>query len=451
MEVFSVLSTMKYFRNLFFILFFSNVICSVLHAEEQLITDVYTHDNDTSFRYSYIYNQGQMRVEMKYYQDGVNWLPLSQTEWVFKNNLCATHIEQTYKNSGWETTYQIAYTYDGEKISSETHSIFVSSIATPIRRVDYSYSQSLPDRKTVYSLSGMQETMIEQSDYTYTESNRLQSITQTLFNAGAATHQYIFKHTYNSRNQTDSILLQERTLPDEAKNSELITYNYISGSDLVRFQRNQRWNPATKEWINTQKLHCEYIGDRLVRETYQKWDIQFWRNELCYDYSYSSEGLLSAKTMSKSIYQQWRSIISIDYSYLPEPGECHIEAKYDFWGGVMGEYVSTYIPFLFNGEMVQKKAKTIDFAYQPPGTTTNDMAIAITIYPNPSDGIFYFDTQQHNVLSWTVCDVDGRVLKSQMQTYYSGIIDITDLKKGIYILSAITDKGVVSQKLVKNK
>ena len=442
---------MKLFRNLFLILFFCNTAYSFLCAEEQLITNVYIHDNDTNYRYSYIYNQGQMRVELKYFRLATNWVLFSQTEWIFENNLCVKHIEQEYKNHKWENTYLIEYTYKNERIISEKHFVYVSEVATPVRLIDYAYSPlSLLHRKTIYSYSGSQEIMVEQNDYTYTDSNNLQSATQTLFDTDmTAAHQYIFTYTYNSRNQTDSVLLQERVLSEDIENKKLTTCQYVSGSNLIRFQRNQQWDSERKEWINTQKLHYEYADNRLIRETYQKWDAQFWRDELRYDYIYDSYGSITAKTTSKSIYQQWRNVMSITYSDFQQTQPCYMEAKYDFWGGNMGEYVSTYIPFTFNNEIVIKKAKTIEISYQPDKLTSNDSILTFNVYPNPSDGIFYFDIQKYDISSWSVYDTNGRMLKNQTQPQMSGIINLTDLRSGVYILKANAGKGEIYRKLIK--
>jgi hypothetical protein len=71
------------------------------------------------------------------------------------------------------------------------------------------------------------------------------------------------------------------------------------------------------------------------------------------------------------------------------------------------------------------------------------------VYPNPSDGIYYINTQEYGVQSWVIADLDGRTLKNHVQSISSGVIDITDLPKGIYILKVITQTGQFTQKLIK--
>jgi len=74
----------------------------------------------------------------------------------------------------------------------------------------------------------------------------------------------------------------------------------------------------------------------------------------------------------------------------------------------------------------------------------------IRIFPNPSDGIFYFDTQKHNVKFWILYNSQGTAIKEMSTLNYSGVIDITEMPKGIYILKAKTQNEVLTQKLYKN-
>jgi len=73
----------------------------------------------------------------------------------------------------------------------------------------------------------------------------------------------------------------------------------------------------------------------------------------------------------------------------------------------------------------------------------------IPVYPNPSDGIFYINTRKYIIKSWTVTDLSGQMIKSQIQSFLSGVIDITDVPKGIYILHVSTTDEQFIQKLIK--
>ena len=73
----------------------------------------------------------------------------------------------------------------------------------------------------------------------------------------------------------------------------------------------------------------------------------------------------------------------------------------------------------------------------------------IRVYPNPSDGIYYFNMEQYPVQSWIVTDLAGRLMRSNLQSGSSGVIDITELPKGMYVLKVITKNGQLTQKLSK--
>ena len=74
---------------------------------------------------------------------------------------------------------------------------------------------------------------------------------------------------------------------------------------------------------------------------------------------------------------------------------------------------------------------------------------SIPVYPNPSNGIYYIDTQNYDVESWSVSNLNGQILAKQIQSAQSGVIDITDFPKGIYILRVETAKNQLIQKLIK--
>ena len=439
------------FNLLVLLLFFGSGFHSTLFAgNEQLVTAMYINDNDTSFRYVYHYNQEQKRVETKYFQSGTNWIALSQIEWVYENDLCTKQIERKYQNYNWIDTYLIEYAYSNGQLTSEIHYKYISSVETPHFKTEYIYSPLLSQERK-YSYSGSWN-LTEDINYTYFPNENIQTISQNTYNENIVPSQYILTYTYNDRQLTDSILLQEREIPSgEIKNKTLTTFRYTTSNDLIQSQRSQKWETAGDFWVNTQKIDYEYDNNKLIYETYQKW-TQSWTNDLRHNYYYDAGDVLVVKTTSKSIYQEWRNIISVIYSDFQIDKPSFMEAKYDFWGGNDGEQVSTDMPFLFNNEMIIKKGKSIRISYLPTDdTTTSDKkSITFNIYPNPSDGIFYFDTQQYNVLSWVILDLNGRILKHQMQTQLSGVVDLSDVNSGVYIFKAILADGELHQKLVKN-
>lgn len=53
------------------------------------------------------------------------------------------------------------------------------------------------------------------------------------------------------------------------------------------------------------------------------------------------------------------------------------------------------------------------------------------------------------MVSWTLSDLSGKLLKKQVQQENFNVIDITDLPNGIYLLRAITSDTEYNEKLIK--
>jgi hypothetical protein len=212
----------------------------------------------------------------------------------------------------------------------------------------------------------------------------------------------------------------------------------------------------TSTWENTQMIDYQYTDNsQLLSETYQRWNSMFWENDIKYDYQYDSNNLLLKKTISTPIYNDWRGLLSVNYSNFTMNKANDVTSTFEFWGGNTGSLTTSYIPYMFNDVPSIQKGESIHISYLPVDDTglftpvDNNTLKYIPVYPNPSDGIYYINTQNYNIKSWTVSDLKGQVLKIQIQSFQSGAIDITDFPKGIYILRVTTQDEQMIQKLIK--
>jgi len=57
--------------------------------------------------------------------------------------------------------------------------------------------------------------------------------------------------------------------------------------------------------------------------------------------------------------------------------------------------------------------------------------------------------KKHEILSWSVYDLKGQLIRSHVQRYNTGVVDITEQQNGIYILRVETTMGYQQQKLIK--
>ena len=75
--------------------------------------------------------------------------------------------------------------------------------------------------------------------------------------------------------------------------------------------------------------------------------------------------------------------------------------------------------------------------------------IGIFIYPNPSEGIFYYKTSDHSILSMNVIDLTGKIVIDKSNLSEEGTIDLSGYSDGIYFFSIITTSRKFIIKMVK--
>lgn len=73
---------------------------------------------------------------------------------------------------------------------------------------------------------------------------------------------------------------------------------------------------------------------------------------------------------------------------------------------------------------------------------------AISVYPNPSNGVFTVEMNMDGKVTIEVYDVFGKKIKSVDQTAAKYILDLTDLPKGIYMLNVISNGKRTSKKII---
>lgn len=85
--------------------------------------------------------------------------------------------------------------------------------------------------------------------------------------------------------------------------------------------------------------------------------------------------------------------------------------------------------------------------------SNNETAVAaISVYPNPvNDIINVVNTQNVNVNSITVTDLNGRIVKEAKYSNTSNVqMNVSDLSSGVYMMNIQSDKGSSVKKIVKN-
>jgi hypothetical protein len=111
---------------------------------------------------------------------------------------------------------------------------------------------------------------------------------------------------------------------------------------------------------------------------------------------------------------------------------------------------ATNITRIFGDAGVQAKSSVIEFQSEPE-IDTNPNYNAISIYPNPSDGVYYFD------LTEEATDTQIQVLNLLGEQVFSGVlkgkqenkIDLSNLAQGCYLVKLSNLENTTTQKLIK--
>ncbi|MEW6467457.1 MAG: T9SS type A sorting domain-containing protein [Bacteroidota bacterium] len=85
--------------------------------------------------------------------------------------------------------------------------------------------------------------------------------------------------------------------------------------------------------------------------------------------------------------------------------------------------------------------------FDPTGVGIDEqLRLEVSIYPNPSNGIFTLQTNQFGI-KMDIYDIQGRLMYSEKLGEFKSAIN-TNLSKGVYLLKLTSSEGSFSQKLI---
>lgn len=420
-----------------------------------LIREIIAHENDSVFRYTYLFDDFKNKVvENKYFVNDNNVSnPLSRTEWIYDKQNCLLQRKQQWKNSGWETTFLIESEYlDNVKVKEK-----LTTVSNNVEQIEKTVINNYVNGKllSVKSNKGAEaDQKIQQlSQFIYDNANRVRIMqidgNPDMENQIKQKLQYIYSEITGKLDSLISFDIQ--TTEETKKQLTLFFYDKSTGNPALQIQK--KWNGITGKWENQAKSDFIYNqGGVLIQEIYSHHSGFFWIANTRYDYVFDSQGLLQSKIMYQPIYRQWRKIYTIEYSQIENNQPNLMESKHNFWGGNTGELVDNYIPYYFNDQISIMEASSMEIKYTTDITVVTNSVFEtgwLKIYPNPSNGVFYINTQNYYIESWQVFDLRGTVLKSEYNRIRTGVIDLTEFPDGMYMIKALTnDNQILKQKII---
>ena len=86
-----------------------------------------------------------------------------------------------------------------------------------------------------------------------------------------------------------------------------------------------------------------------------------------------------------------------------------------------------------------------------PEDGIEELNSSLLLYPNPVKDKIYIETQTlTQTLTIEIYDVYGRCKKQSAVSYQPSVIDVTDLKSGVYFVKVITENGEAIKRIIKN-
>ncbi|GAB1415498.1 hypothetical protein MASR2M117_09040 [Paludibacter sp.] len=412
--------------------------------------------NDSVFKYTYFYNENnQKTVENKYlFHDGVT-MPLSRTEWVYENNNCTIQRDQAWVNGGWKNVYDINSAYNNGLKSMEVFETYHNNIPKVEKTNMYNYNSDKLTSIKMYKGSVSEQNLNTNIQNTYNVDNK---ISQQVFEYKLTDSPDVvisYKYHYNVDGRLDSMMVLKKQ--DALMVNEFLTtylYNKSNGNLLVQTQK--KWNEVLNKWENLAKNEYEYdVDNKLISEVYSHFTTLFWTVNSKYEYHYDNAGLLNEKILYQPLHREWRKIYTISYQNIENGRPNLMQSKYNFWGGETGQFVKNYIPYYFNNEMSIIQADKLELKYIMETLILTNFELEknkLKIYPNPSNGVFYVSTENEYINSWSVYDTHGKIVKRNINEYKTGVIDLTELPDGVYLIQANTeDNRMLKQKVLINR
>lgn len=422
---------------------------------KNIVSEIILTDKDTTFRINYLYgNQQNVVLETKAFKQYSTWKNLRQTEFYYSNNAIIKQVDRIWSENIWVDNHCIDFIKQKDELI-ESSSQFVNGVKSEYKQIIYKYSDTLLIQKR--ELHKINQVWVTQYIYDYQYENKQLLISNyKYFVYNSLGSNFRNTNTYNEDGTLHSVLEESGSNEQNLRPVRLSTWYYQPYTLLLSSQRSKVWKNSLSTWENESMTAYDYNSNKqLISEVFYYWRTMFWEKTANFNYQYSPEDKLVSKEQNEPIYNQWRNTISINYKDLIEDNSQFIESTMGFWGGSKGSLVSSYIPYSFNNEIAINKAKQIKItrsAYNSIKTVQdrqNPIGGTISIYPNPSDGIFYYSTSDYNVNSWSVFTSNGIKIKLNESVLSSGVIDLTDIPKGVYFFVANTAEKILVQKLIK--
>lgn len=426
-----------------------------------LVTQIEITKGDSTYLYHYIYNiDNEKNIETKYVKIADRWIRQHQIEWIYNNGLCSEQRMRTWaEDAGWNDYYIVTYHYTNRQKDTETHEV-ITADSQKINKLKSHFTYNgmglLTKRKDMY-WQDHQWKSSQEIIHSYDANQKPKRTDYFVYENSTSPYHQLLTYDYRTDGLLDQTTITQQQTDGTWLNIEKTNYYYNPNTDTKTSEIIKKWDTTYHMWKNHKNIRYQYNDiQKITTEIYQYWAGAFWKNDIRYNYLYNPKGKLIEKQTYLPIYEEYRMVSSVSYTDFLHDKASLIQSRYNFWGGNTHQLFSTFIPFQFNATMQVENASLIKISYTPfdnTGVVTNNFSKqfdVVSVYPNPSKGIFYFQTDGLRAYSWMITDLSGKIIQQKNNLNGSGMIDLGDYKEGIYLLQVFTPQGIKVQKLIKN-
>lgn len=434
----------------FFLIFFSMLVFAA--EKKMLVSEMKISREDSTLKYTYIYNnKGLLVSETKWMQVNDQWTKQTQKEWFRTDGLPASQIFRVWKTDNWVDNFKISFQAI-ENGYTETRFNIVDKTEIPVLKIE----SIKPDDKTSlqkqFVFLNNQYVLSEFKTSYFSGKSLPDSMRTEIFYPAEKAVVYKTNFTYNTDTTAHRVELLLLLQNGKWQRETLSAYSYKPVSKKPATLQNYTWNEKTSNWENETRIDYSYSDTgNLLQETYWLWQNYHWERNMRYGYTYSAKSY-TEKIILNPIYQDWRNTGSVVYQPMNNYENLDIKSVYGFWGAKKGEMRSDFIMVPFNDEVLAVYGQQIQLTYVPffdTSATNPDIADGFRVYPNPSNGVYYIQHNSAEKVDWKIMSISGSVLRSSAENSTTFLVDITDFPAGVYFLSLNSQRGKVTQRILK--
>jgi len=404
----------------------------------------------------YQYNQqGLLITETGQYQQDDNWITSGQCRYTYdENNNLQTKLHENWGSWPREMFSKYTYTYDSRNNLLiefvENKSCDNTWVNNRQEIMTYDENDNLTTHLSKYWIPSCDDVCVGEwiddglSIFTYDANNNV--LTRFIQNWSLFYMWINISHytwTYDSNNNILTELYQTWANDNSGWiDKVLYTYTY--------YPNNNRQTELCERYTNGSKEESTYTYDtenNLINQLTKTWKNGNWVNSSRINYTYDSKD-----NMLSYLREKWNNTWINDLQKLwtyDENDNCRLVENFSF---SEGRWYPIDIPmYLYYNNM---QSSLYYYAYKvtamykevtKPTSIEDFLLSTISIYPNPTSGQLNITNDEQNIKQISIFDLFGVKLFDTKYTTF----DISHFSAGVYVVQIITEKGIVTKKIVK--